>query len=161
LENKTNGPTTVDMQSVVLKKKIEAVKLLKEEKARLVKEKAAGLLAGLDSYNSDEDAEEGKEEDKVESTENAAEEVPPSSQPPSPSRDTSSSEKKRKRDGDDERYQHNNSTAGSSKSERQHRQTPTAITSRTSGYTSFKSGRNPYNNLGKIKKYGKRRPAGI
>ncbi|KAF8351648.1 Usp36 protein, partial [Amanita rubescens] len=69
LENKTNG---VDMQSVMLKKKIEA--------------KAAGLLAGLDSYNSDEDAEEEEEEEerskKVESTENAAEEeVPPTSPP--------------------------------------------------------------------------------
>ena len=160
---KVNG-SQMDMQSVLLKKKIEAAKLLKEkekeERDRVVKEKAAGLLAGLDSYNSDEDADDENQAKKdsaesmtggspsTDSPTKPSEMLPVSpTSPPSPSKDASmSNEKKRKRpDGGD----HYNKSDG-------HR--PTPISSRTSGYTSFKPGRNPYSSLTKVKKYGKRRP---
>lgn len=181
--SKVNGSQT-DMQSVLLKKKIEAAKLLREkdkhERDRVVKErakeKAAGLLAGLDSYNSDDEDTGDEDQAKKDSTETVtggspsspitdsptkpSETLPvspvsPTSlvPPSSPSKDSPTSNGKKRKRVDDNHYRNTPSKSDG------HR--PTPISSRTSGYTSFKPGRNPYNSLSsltKVKKYGKRRP---
>lgn len=169
-DNKVNG-SQPDIQSILLKKKIEDAKLLKEkekqERDRVVKEKAAGLLAGLDSYNSDEDAgdEDQAKKDSTEtitggSSSNSRPDSPtkpsgtlPMSPTSSPSKDapTFNGKKRKQPDGSDDNHYHN--TPSRSDGPR-----PTPISSRTSGYTSFKPGRNPYNSLTRVKKYGKRRP---
>ena len=181
--SKVNGSQT-DMQSILLKKKIEAAKLLREkdkhERDRVVKErakeKAAGLLAGLDSYNSDDEDTGDEDQAKKDSTETItggspsspitdsptkpSETLPvspvsPTSlvPPSSPSKDSPTSNGKKRKRVDDNHYRNTPSKSDG------HR--PTPISSRTSGYTSFKPGRNPYNSLSsltKVKKYGKRRP---
>ena len=164
-DNKLNGGQP-DVRSVLLqkKKKIEVATLDKER----VNEKAARALAGLDSYNSDDDSDD--DDSKKESTQTTTAEsptnpraespaqsletlptslVPPPTPSLTPSIDASTSnEKKRKRpDGCDDNHYHN----APSKSDG-HR--PTPISSRTSGYTSFKPGRNPYSSMTRM---GKRR----
>ncbi|KAF8622116.1 hypothetical protein AX15_007251 [Amanita polypyramis BW_CC] len=156
---------STDIQSV-LQKKIEAAKLLKEKR---VKEKAAGLLASLEDYNSDEDVDDTELKEPTASDEQATKDTltklgslppelppptPPSPLPPSSFSDETSviSGRKRKQpDSDDDKF----SPKASFKSNTR-RQTP--ITSRTAGYTSIKPGTNPYS----LKRYSnKRRLRGI
>ncbi|KAK2466050.1 hypothetical protein APHAL10511_001692 [Amanita phalloides] len=158
--NTSEDEPPADMRSIVMKKKMEAVKLLREkekqEKDRVVKEKAAGLLAGLESYNSDEDADDdrpSREEEAIRgSPPNPRAKSPVKSSPTSPTSPKSAlppsspssvaNEKKRKRDEE-----------GGDRNSDVRR--PMPITSRTSGYTTFRPGHNPYNRI--TKRYGKRR----
>ncbi|KAF8639892.1 hypothetical protein AX17_001144 [Amanita inopinata Kibby_2008] len=143
-EKSTSDPLTISAQ-----KKMEA--------SKVVKQKAAGLLASLESYNSDDDDESGdnvRQPAAAPST-HGTEKAPLSSTLGSPAGSPLPESAPK---ANDRKRKSTNSDRESSQFDTR-RQIPTAT--RTPGYRTFESGKNPFNLYAKRTQIRKRRPTGL